>query len=111
VSETRGAGANLSTWDVEDRVEVIHEFGHMIGNPDEYHVKSFENVPSPYRADIYDKPGFTTDSIMNNTDNYDKKNNKSYGKIHLRHFDTVKRAIAQYLMCTGRSGNTVTITL
>jgi len=48
---------------------------------------------------------------MNNTDNYDKKNNKSYGKIHLRHFDTVKRAIAQYLMCTGRSGNTVTVTL
>ena len=75
------------------------------------YVKSFENVPSPYRADIYDKPGFTTDSIMNNTDNYDKKNNKSYGKIHLRHFDTVKRGIAEYLMCTGRSGNTVTVTL
>ncbi|NDZ16016.1 hypothetical protein C7T35_27255 [Variovorax sp. WS11] len=111
VSEVRGVGANLGTWDVEDRVEVIHEFGHMIGNPDEYFIKSFENVPSPYRADIYDKPGFTTDSIMNNTDNYDKNSNKSYGKIHLRHFDTVKRAIAEYLKCTGRAANTVTITL
>lgn len=111
VSEVRGAGANLSTWDVDDRVEVIHEFGHMIGNPDEYYVKSFENVPSPYRADIYDKPGFTTDSIMNNTDNYDKKNNKSYGRVYLRHFDTVKRAIQEYLSCTSRSGNSVTISL
>ncbi len=111
VSEARGAGASLATWDVDDRVEVIHEFGHMIGNPDEYYVKSFENVPSPYRADIYDKPGFTTDSIMNNTDNYDKKNNKCYGRVYLRHFDTVKRAIQEYLSCTSRSGNSVTISL
>jgi hypothetical protein len=111
VAETRGAGANMGTWDVDDRVEVIHEFGHMIGNPDEYYVKSFGNVPSTYRAEIYDQPGFSTDSIMNNTDNYDKNNNKSYGKIHLRHFDTVKRAIGEYLACTGRADKIVTIVL
>jgi hypothetical protein len=111
VAEGRGAGANMGVWDVDDRVEVIHEFGHMIGNPDEYYVKSFVNVPSPYRAEIYDKPGYSTDSIMNNTDNYDKFNNKSYGKIHLRHFDTVKRAVGEYLACTGRGDKVVTIKL
>jgi|RhiMethySRZTD1v2_1073278.scaffolds.fasta_scaffold66378_4 hypothetical protein len=110
-SEARGAGANVSTWDVDDRVEIVHEFGHMIGNPDEYYIKGFTNVSSPYRAEIYDHPGFTTDSIMNNTNNYEKNNGEGYGKIYLRHFDTVNRAIREYLKETGRDGVPVSIKL
>ena len=65
-----------------DRKTINHEFGHMIGNPDEYMVTSISNTGQEWDAKIHDLPPFSSDSIMNNP---------LKGKIEARHFACVLR--------------------
>jgi hypothetical protein len=74
---------NLGQWGDNDREGIAHEFGHAIGNPDEYNTKRFMGANLP--ANIYDQDPFTTDSIMNNTQTLEGL------KIYPRHFDFLKR--------------------
>lgn len=96
-------GSNVGTphmgqWGAVDGVGVVHEFGHMIGCPDEYYTKTYNGALLP--ADIYDQAPFTTDSIMNNTG--------SEGRIFARHYDLILR---QYELWQGLPKGSVGITL
>lgn len=81
---------NLLNWLFGNREACIHEFGHMIGCPDEYNtveVRGFGHVI--HDATMYNQAGFTTDSIMNNPG--------PAGRIHNRHFSFVARHCRQML--------------
>lgn len=55
-------------WAWSDRVAILHEFGHLIGNPDEYRTTSFTGMPLTWSADTYDQEAYTTKNIMNKPD-------------------------------------------
>ena len=76
---------NMGVWGKGDKQAVLHEFGHMIGCPDEYDLTACSD-PNNYvtaYATAYNVPGYTTDSVMNNPD--------SASRIYPRHFDYVRR--------------------
>lgn len=87
---------DMGNWGADDSAAIVHEFGHMIGCPDEYYTKSFNGVP--VAADIYDQLPLTTDSIMNNTG--------PNGRIHARHYDFIR---AEYEKWKGLSAGSTTI--
>lgn len=60
------ATLDLKTWGVSDRIAIIHEFGHMIGNPDEYSCIKIKGMGQTYNAATHNQPAYTTNSIMNN---------------------------------------------
>lgn len=96
-------GTNVGTphmgqWGADDRVAIVHEFGHMIGCPDEYYTKTYNGATLP--ADTYDQEPFTTQSIMNNTG--------PKGRIFARHYDLILR---QYELWQGLPVGSVRITL
>lgn len=81
---------NLLNWLFGNREACIHEFGHMIGCPDEYNtvaVQGFGHVIE--QSAMYNQRGYTTNSIMNNP--------SRVGRIHDRHFYFVARHIRQLL--------------
>ena len=73
---------NRGTFGEYDRKAICHEFGHMIGCPDEYTVTAISNTGQTWDPDIHDLPSFSSDSIMNNP---------IKGKIEVRHFACVLR--------------------
>ena len=73
---------NRDTFGEYDRKAINHEFGHMIGCPDEYRVTSISNTGQEWNPAIYDREAFTSDSIMNDP----KK-----GVLKERHFACVLR--------------------
>ena len=81
---------NLLNWLFGNREACIHEFGHMIGCPDEYNtvaVSGFGHVIQ--ESAMYSQAGYTTNSIMNNPG--------PAGRIHDRHFNFVARHIRKLL--------------
>lgn len=72
---------DMGNWGADDSAAIVHEFGHMIGCPDEYYTVSFNGVPAT--PDTYDQLPFTTDSVMNNTG--------PKGRIHARHYHLIKQ--------------------
>jgi hypothetical protein len=82
-------GATLGTphmaqWGIRDRQAVVHEYGHIIGNPDEYDTTHFNGVALD---SLYNQTAFTTQSIMNDT---------RKGVIYARHFKMVKDLYAEW---------------
>lgn len=73
---------HLNQWGAQDMQAIVHEFGHAIGNPDEYDVVSHNINFGGHQGLNYNKQGFTTDSIMNDTKD---------GLIRKRHFAVVIR--------------------
>ena len=73
---------HMEEWARVDSQAVIHEFGHMIGCPDEYWTTSHKGFGHFNDGFIYNNEPFTTDSIMNDT--------SSKGRIHDRHFKFVE---------------------
>jgi hypothetical protein len=71
---------DMGNWGADDSAAIVHEFGHMIGCPDEYYTKKFNGVVTA--PDTYDQVPFTTDSVMNNTG--------PAGRIHARHYYLIK---------------------
>ncbi|MEP0189201.1 MAG: hypothetical protein ABJ311_07655 [Erythrobacter sp.] len=74
---------NMANWLFGNRQACIHEFGHMIGCPDEYNtiaVQGFGHIISD--PAVYNGQGWTTNSIMNNPG--------PKGRIHPRHFALVE---------------------
>lgn len=81
---------NMRDWTFGNREACIHEFGHMIGCPDEYNtveVQGFGHIIEDLA--MYSQAGYTTNSIMNNPG--------PQGRIHDRHFRFVERHIRQLL--------------
>lgn len=74
---------NMGEWAWSDRVGILHEFGHMIGNPDEYSVTAFDKLGQSYDASIHNAPSYSTPSIMNNP--------SEAGRIHARHFEFIRQ--------------------
>jgi len=56
---------NLLEWAWNDRTAILHEFGHMVGCPDEYLTTGFTGMGLTWSADIYDQIAYTTGAIMN----------------------------------------------
>lgn len=101
-AQTRGptVGSNVGTphmgaWGADDEAAIAHEFGHMIGCPDEYYTKTYNGAAMSAK---YDQVPFTTNSIMNNTG--------PDGRIHKRHFNLVLR---QYEIWKGLGNGAVSV--
>jgi len=61
---------HLGQWGIHDRQAIVHEFGHAIGNPDEYDCVRFTvgtTATDCTGSAIYDQAPFTTSSVMNDT--------------------------------------------
>ncbi len=86
----RSGTPHLAEWGADDRQAIIHEFGHMIGNPDEYLCTGFSGLAAVWDAGVYNKPAFSTDSIMNNTA-------EDGCRIYPRHFGMVVQEIRRML--------------
>lgn len=71
---------HMAQWGADDNAAVVHEFGHMIGCPDEYYTVTYNGVP--LNAQVYNQIPFTTNSIMNNTG--------PEGRIFARHYALIK---------------------
>ncbi|MGH7935267.1 MAG: hypothetical protein ACREQN_19160 [Candidatus Binataceae bacterium] len=76
---------NMEEWGVNDKQAVVHEFGHVLGNPDEYGVTVYNG--NAVNGAIYDQPPFTTDSLMNDT---------RRAVIYPRHYETIRLLYAQW---------------
>ena len=74
---------HLSQWGEGDVCAVSHEFGHMLGLPDEYETTTYMGVAVP--GLIYDQTAFTTNSLMNNTG--------EKGLLHKRHYHMIRRSL------------------
>ena len=78
---------HMTLWGREDPGAYIHEFGHMIGCPDEYYTVKWNDQDVPA---FYAQKAFTHDSIMNNTNGAGAA--KPGMRIYPRHYDVVRRA-------------------
>jgi len=81
---------DLKKWGIVDRQALLHEFGHMIGNPDEYQVVGFvgeNNRGYPYDGN-YNRAGYSNDSIMNNP--------RSQSKIYPRHYTYIRHIFEEW---------------
>ena len=81
---------DLKKWGIVDRQALLHEFGHMIGNPDEYQVVGFvgeNNRGYPYDGN-YNRAGYSNDSIMNNP--------RSQSKIYPRHYTYIRHVFEEW---------------
>jgi len=88
----RSGTPHLAQWGLDDRQAIIHEFGHMIGNPDEYFCTSFRDLYQVYNGSTHFNAPFTTDSIMNNTA-------ASGSRIYERHFNCVATIYSNWQGC------------
>jgi hypothetical protein len=79
VSGSQVGTPHMGQWGADDETAVVHEFGHMIGLPDEYMTLTYNGNPLP--ASVYNCKAFTTGSLMNNT--------SAEGRIHLRHYQII----------------------
>jgi hypothetical protein len=77
---------HMAQFGSKDRQAILHEFGHLIGNCDEYNTREYMGVNV---AGHYDKNPFTTNSIMNNT--------SELGHIFVRHYYSIKAVIEIWL--------------
>jgi hypothetical protein len=84
---------HMGQWGGEDAAVIAHEFGHMLGLPDEYLTTQWNHAAVPGK--IYNQQPFTTDSLMNNTG--------KEGRIHQRHYETVRRCFEQWQGLTPNS--------
>jgi hypothetical protein len=89
---------HMGQWGATDAAVINHEFGHMLGLPDEYYTTEWNH--QPIDGSVYNQDPFTTDSIMNNTG--------KEGRIFVRHYDTVKR---QFELWQGFQLNSVEVIL
>jgi bacillopeptidase F (M6 metalloprotease family) len=86
----------MGNFGAEDRNVIAHEFGHIIGNPDEYYTKKY--MGHAVDANTYDQVPFATDSIMNNTD--------PNGRVHPRHYYLIRD---HYAIWKGIVPNTIEV--
>ncbi len=89
---------HMGQWGANDRAAISHEFGHMLGCPDEYLTTHFNGVALP--ASIYNLAPFSNDSLMNNTG--------PKGRIFPRHYDMVRQ---QFEIWKGLPSGTVEVIL
>lgn len=87
---SRADTPHLALWGGDDRQAILHEFGHMIGNPDEYLCTAFAGLAAAYDGSLYNKPAFSVPSIMNNTA-------ENGLRIYERHFAMVRQEIVKML--------------
>jgi hypothetical protein len=87
----RESTIHMGKWAWTDRQAVVHEFGHMLGCPDEYFTVEFTGMGHVFDDAIYNQPPFTTNSIMNNT--------KKQGRLFDRHFNFVRKAYNAWQKC------------
>lgn len=83
-----GFRANMAEWAVTDRQAIIHEFGHVIGCPDEYLCTNHLGTGQAHSDAIHNQAPFSTNSIMNDT--------SSKGRIFDRHFAYVKETYRRW---------------
>jgi hypothetical protein len=74
----RGGTVSMTEWGTGGAQDIPHEFGHMLGNFDEYNTVNGVNQGAPNRAD---------GNVMNNPDNLPTS----------RHYDGIRRAAASVL--------------
>jgi hypothetical protein len=91
---------NLGVWGDADAEAVQHEFGHAIGLPDEYDITEFATSADgttwtdvPISAAVYDRPAFTTKSLMNNTMSRE-------ARVHPRHFMLLMKDFEHFVATT-----------
>ncbi len=89
---------HMGQWGGTDAAVISHEFGHMLGLPDEYYTTEWNNTA--LNGAMYNQVPFTTNSIMNNTG--------KEGRIFPRHFETVKR---QFEIWQGLQAHSVEVIL
>jgi hypothetical protein len=101
VAEHKDQGTlNLGNWGKGDGQAVVHEFGHMVGCPDEYTLQSFTGGVNGEAYDAaWTQAGYTTDSIMNNP--------QSSSKIYPRHLTYIRRVFESWQGFTRDSVTTV----
>ncbi|MGN6510695.1 MAG: eCIS core domain-containing protein [Chitinophaga sp.] len=78
-----GGTTSMTDWGTADTVDVTHEFGHMIGNPEEYFTTNGTNYATGSRAGFRDPGG----GIMNNPAE----------RAHRRHFNLLREQVAAML--------------
>lgn len=83
---TKVGTPHMGQWGADDNAAIVHEFGHMIGCPDEYYTLTHMGVP--LAADTYDQPPFSTNSIMNNTG--------PQGRIFPRHYLLIQQRFEKW---------------
>ena len=88
---------DLSNWGADDVCAVSHEVGHVLGLPDEYETTKYMGRDVP--AGIYNQPAFTTESLMNNTG--------SAGRLHKRHYDTIRWTLEKWKGLTADSTHVI----
>jgi hypothetical protein len=90
---------DTEVWGEGDNEGVPHEYGHLIGNPDEYDLVAFQGAPAP--PPLLKQAAWTLDSIMNNP-------TSKYAKVYPRHYAFVAKSLLEKL---GHSGNNGEITI
>jgi hypothetical protein len=83
-----GFRANMAEWAVTDRQAIIHEFGHVIGCPDEYLCTNHQGTGQTHSDAVHNQAPFSTNSIMNDT--------SQKGRIFDRHFAYVRETYRRW---------------
>jgi hypothetical protein len=78
-----GGTSSMTDWGTADTTDITHEFGHMLGNPEEYFTTNGTNYATAGRAGFRDPGG----GIMNNPAE----------RVHSRHFNLVREQVALML--------------
>jgi hypothetical protein len=78
-----GGTSSMQDWGRADTTDITHEFGHMLGNPEEYFTTNGTNYATGGRAGFRDAGG----GIMNNPAE----------RVHRRHFNLIKEQVAKML--------------
>jgi hypothetical protein len=98
---TRHGTPDLGAWGDQDTEALQHEFGHGIGLPDEYVTTRYFVSPDgatwteiTLDPTIYNRPPFTTRSLMNNT------MSRSGSQVFPRHFYLLRNDFADFVATT-----------
>lgn len=78
-----GGTSSMTDWGTADTTDITHEFGHMIGNRDEYFITNGTNYMTGGGSGFRDPGG----GIMNNPAE----------RIHRRHFNSLRQHVATML--------------
>jgi hypothetical protein len=86
---------NMANWARTDSRAVVHEFGHMIGCPDEYWVTEHRGFGHVFDGGTYNQEPQTMPSVMNNTGG-------TGGRVFDRHFLFLRNAYTEWRRPTNR---------
>lgn len=74
---------SMTDWGTGDTTDITHEFGHMLGNPEEYFTTNGKNYATGGKAGFRDPGG----GVMNNPAE----------RVHRRHFNLLREHVAKML--------------